>query len=102
MGIVLRNGVILSFFDFLIKTLHILSFEGRMESTHFVNQASEGPNISLKAIGLIPPNLWTCIIRGASLSKGQVLFCLHFGHIHVANFIPVVGDEDVGCLQVTM
>ena len=51
-----------------IKFLHAVRFKGRSFSDHLVDDAAEGPYVTLLIIWLILPDLWTRIIRCARLS----------------------------------
>ena len=57
--------------DTIIETLHVFGSEWWVKRAHFIDDATEGPNITLIIIRLLLPYFWTCIIRSACLSIKQ-------------------------------
>lgn len=55
--VMLRDGRIVARRNHLEKLVHIRSSEGRIQSYHFVQDAPEGPNVTLLVVRLIPPHL---------------------------------------------
>lgn len=86
--------------DLLIQSIHVLSSERRLESSHFVYHTAQGPDIGFGIVGLILPHLRACIVRRSSLSVEQSIFG-DFGHIHVSQLgSPVLGEEHVSTLGI--
>ncbi len=67
----------------LKEALHVLCAEGGFQSYHLVEDAAEGPYIRFHIVGLVSPDLWTCIVRGTRLSIEKALL-RDFGDIHIA------------------
>lgn len=59
-------------FDYLfVKTLHVVCSEWGHKGTHLIEDATEGPDITLAIIGLVTPDFRTGIIRSASLCVAE-------------------------------
>lgn len=67
-GIIISDLGVYSLNDFLVKPIHVLSSEGRLECGHLIDHASKTPDIRLVIIRLVFPNLRTSIVRSSSLS----------------------------------
>ena len=66
--VVLRQPVVLTFQNRLEQPLHVFGLEGRFERDHLVNDAAQGPDVALKVIWFISPDLRTRIVRSTRLS----------------------------------
>jgi hypothetical protein len=62
-----RNLRIGAFKDALEETVHVISPKRRNKGTHLIDYTAQGPNVRLVVIGLVLPNLGTCIVRSSSL-----------------------------------
>lgn len=84
--------------NILVQIFHVNTLEGRTESHHFIQHASQGPNIRLEIIRHILPNLGARIIGSSSLSHAQIT---DFRDIHVPKLhFPIFVDKDIRWLQI--
>jgi hypothetical protein len=72
-GVTFGNAVICSVLHFFVKLIHGLAAKWRLEAAQLIHDTSEGPNIAVEAVGLIVPNLWTGVVRGASLGMREAI-----------------------------
>lgn len=99
---VVRNSGELSFDDLFIKALHVICSERRHQGTHFVEDTTEGPNITLAIVGLVAPYLWAGIIRSARLRIAEALLD-NFRDIEVTKCsLHVFKEEEVRTFHVSM
>lgn len=85
LGVIISDLGVNSLYDFLVKSVHVLSPEGRLECGHLIDHAPETPNVRFVIIRLVLPNLRTSIVRSTSLSIEKSIFC-DFGNIHISQF----------------
>jgi len=66
----------------LEKAVHVVGAERRLEGAHFVEDATEGPDVALGIVRLISPDLGRSVVGGPCLSVQETLFS-NFRHIQV-------------------
>ena len=71
--VVAWNGRVLASKHSSTETSHIVCSEWWHQCAHLVNDATERPDIRLKIIWLILPDLRTCIVRSACLRLAQAV-----------------------------
>ena len=49
------------------KCIHVVSSEGRVQCTHFIQDAPQAPNVALVVIGLVLPHFRASVIRCTGL-----------------------------------
>lgn len=99
---VVRNPWVFALDNFLVKTLHIVRSEWRIESAHFVEDAAERPNVTLRIVGHVAPYFGACVIWRSCLRVTEALFD-NLWHIEVAEFgLHVSVKENVGTLHVSV
>ena len=92
----LRNRVELALDDRIGKSFHILSLERDLKSCHFVDDNSQRPNIRLRVIRFLVPDLWTGIVRRTSLGVEKSFFG-DFRYIEVSKFgLALFVEKNVG------
>lgn len=69
-----RNSGILSLNDFFVQALHIICSKRWNQCTHFVENATQRPNITFWIVRHVSPNFRACIIRSARLCVTQSFF----------------------------
>mmetsp|Transcript_11534 Transcript_11534/g.17392 ORF Transcript_11534/g.17392 Transcript_11534/m.17392 type:complete len:202 (-) Transcript_11534:470-1075(-) len=72
-GVLLRDFLVGALQHSLVEPVHILSPEGWLESSHFIDHTAKGPNIGLAVVRLILPDLRGSIIRCSRLGIKQPL-----------------------------
>ena len=70
----------------LEELVHILAVKWRFQRQHFVDDAPQRPDITLKAIRFVFPHFRWCIIWRSCLRVIKALVRCDFWHIHVAQF----------------
>jgi hypothetical protein len=96
------NRWVLTLEHTLEKPVHVIGAEGRDQSTHLVSYAAERPDIRLKVIGLILPDLRTGVVGGTSLGVEEA-FLGHLRDIQITQLgCLVLVKEDVSTLHVSM
>ena len=90
-------------FDYLfVKALHIICSEGRHKCTHLVQDATKRPDVALRIVGHITPNLRACIVGCASLSVAEA-FLDNFRNVKISEFgLHVLEQKDVCTLHVAV
>lgn len=88
----------------LDQVVEIVCLKWASEGRHLVQQATQGPDVTLGIVGLLPPDLWSNVVRGAHLRFGDTTIILdHFGDSQISNLdLLLVQQKDVGALQVPM
>lgn len=86
----------------VIESFHALSPKGRIQSTHFVNDAAETPHVAFVVIGLFLPNFGTGVVRGACLRVKHPILS-YFTHVQVSHLVGAIRVlEYIGWLEVSM
>ena len=60
--------------DLLVEALHVVRSERRDQGTHLVENAAEGPDVTFAVVGLVAPNLGTCVVGRTRLRIAQAFF----------------------------
>jgi hypothetical protein len=47
-----------AFSHFLKELIHVLSLKRSTQGSHFIEDATKGPHITLEIVGLVPPHFW--------------------------------------------
>ena len=93
----------MAFEDLFIEALHVICREGRLKCNDLIEDTTEGPDVTLDVIGLVPPNLWACVVRGTSLCVVQATLVGHLGYIHVSKLgSEIFIEENVRTLEVSV
>ena len=81
----------------LKQSLHVVSLKRRLQSNEFINDTSKRPNVALKVVGFVSPNLWTCIVWRTGLSVIEALLVGNFGNVHVAQLNRLIMVQKYVC-----
>lgn len=99
LGVDRADLVVDSRLDLLVKTLCVLGSEWGLEHAHFVQDATQGPDVTFIIIRFFVPDLGGGVVRSSGLSHGEGVLQV-LGHIEVSNFGISVVEEYVGGLDV--
>ena len=73
--------------DLLVEPVHVVSLEGWSESGHLVQDAAEGPYVTLEVIWSVLPHLRTGIVWCTSLSLEETIFGINdFRDVKISQF----------------
>lgn len=81
--------------NLFVQSLEVGSSKGWPQATHLVDDTSQGPDITLRTVGRIAPDLRAGVVRGACLRLCHLVL-QDFGDIEVAQFGSATRKEDVG------
>ena len=98
----LWNTRILAFDDLLVQALHVVSSERRHQGAHLVEDTAEGPDVRLRVVRHVPPNLWRGVVRSAGLGVRES-FLHDLRDVEVSELrLHVSVEEDVGRLHIAV
>jgi len=93
---------VLTLYALLVKASHVVCSEGRHQRAHLVEDAAQGPDVTLGVVGHVSPHLRTGIVGCTSLSVTQALL-YYFRDVEVSQLgLHVLEQKDVRALHVTM
>jgi len=96
LGKLLRNHRVVALQHLPEQSVHVVRLEGRLETDHFVENASERPQVRLVVVGLVAPDLGTCVVRSARLGVVQTLLIGHLRNVQVAQLgCAVLVEENI-------
>ena len=97
-----REGLVRGLTDFFEKKLHILALEGRKQGCHLIQNAANGPDVTLKVIRHVSPHFRARIVRCACLCANKPFLDVdHLRDIKVSQFaLVVLVDQNVRTLDV--
>jgi hypothetical protein len=97
-----RNRRVLPFEHSFVKTVHIVGTEWGHQRAHFVDNATERPNVRLQIIGLVLPHLRTRVVRRSRLRVEKTLLS-HLAHIEITKLrCAIFIQEDVCRFHISM
>jgi hypothetical protein len=96
------NSCVDTCFHFPVKPFIGLRLKRWSKGSHLINNASNGPNITLWTIGLIVPYLRTGIIRCTSLCFCELLFFQQPRNVHITEFTDTTAKEYVSSFDIPM
>jgi hypothetical protein len=67
----------------MVKSIHIGSSEGWVQSHHLIDDATCGPEIAFEVVWLVFPDFRAAIVRSPSLSVEHCSLLGNFGDIQV-------------------
>ena len=98
----IRNSRIFAFNNLLVKSLHIICTKRWVQCAHFVKNASQRPNITLRIIRHVTPYFRTSIIRSTSLSVTEP-FLHYFRYVEITKFgLHISIQEYVGTFHISV
>ena len=96
------NSWVLTLDHFLEQALHVISSEGRYQTTHLVKHASQAPNITFAIIGHVFPNLRTRIVWRSCLGVAKTFLC-YFTDVQVSQLcLHILEQKDICTFHVPM
>ena len=88
--------------DLFVEPFHVIRVEWRLEGSHFIEDAPQGPDVRFMVVRLVFSDLWAGIIGCSGLSIKEPLLS-QLGDIHIAQFNDMVfRNEHVGRFEVSV
>ena len=92
----------LALYHLLVKTLHVISAEGRNQSAHFVEHTAQRPYVTLGVVWHVAPNLWTRIVRSSCLCIAES-FLNNFRDVEISKLgLHVLEQKEVCAFHISV